>query len=150
MKLLRINEHPIWTKEEFAKRIWEFIMSNGDGYVNTEDIPEWQRIIDNKERYYALINELDILAVGAVHMSHAMIEKICVRRDRRGRGLGKILLSLLASIIFSSGKMTAYATVRKENILGMKLFESLGFRRVSEDIGHFYYRLEFNEVKNSI
>jgi [ribosomal protein S18]-alanine N-acetyltransferase len=67
-------------------------------------------------------------AAARIHVPEMDIVNLAVRPDRRGRGLGRLLLSSLLGEAASTGVETAFLEVRAGNVEALKLYRSAGFR----------------------
>jgi len=63
-----------------------------------------------------------------IHIPEMDILNLAVRPDRRGRGLGRLLLSSLLHEAASTGVKTVFLEVRAGNEEALKLYRSAGFQ----------------------
>ena len=68
------------------------------------------------------------------------IRNLCVKKERRNQGIGKIIVSQILERIFSP---VAIAVVEVNNVPSLKIFQRLGFQKVdvffNEDTGNQLY-----------
>lgn len=63
-----------------------------------------------------------------IHIPEMDIVNLAVRPDRRGLGLGRLLLSSLLDVAASTGVQTVFLEVRAGNEEALKLYRRAGFR----------------------
>ena len=62
-------------------------------------------------------------------VDEAHITTVAVRRDFRGRGLGKVLMLAMMDLARDLGARMVTLEVRKSNAIAIKMYEELGFRQ---------------------
>lgn len=72
-----------------------------------------------------------------IHIPEMDIVNLAVRPDRRGRGLGSLLLSSLLGEVASTGVQTVFLEVRAGNEEALKLYRRAGFQETQRR-GDFY------------
>ena len=60
------------------------------------------------------------------------IISVCVLKNMRGRGYGKMLLSHIVSFAKSKGKNRVLLEVNKNNASAIRLYEKFGFKKIAE------------------
>jgi ribosomal-protein-alanine N-acetyltransferase len=94
--------------------------------------------------YLCRVAELDaqVVAYGIVAMGagEAHILNLCVRKDLRGRGVGRQMLMLLLKRARQAGVTDTFLEVRPSNRLAISLYQSVGFVQVGHRKG--YYQAE--------
>lgn len=76
----------------------------------------------------------DLVAVAGTHVvapdeSVCAIGNVYVRHDRRGRGLGAAVTSAVAADAVADGLRTVVLNVSQGNLVALRMYERLGFRR---------------------
>jgi ribosomal-protein-alanine N-acetyltransferase len=82
-----------------------------------------------------VISGYGVMSFGA---GEAHILNLCVHRELRDQGLGKMLLRQLLTAARNAGMFDAFLEVRPSNLGAIKLYESLGFVRIG--IRKAYYQ----------
>lgn len=67
------------------------------------------------------------------------LNSIAVSSSMHGKGIGTLLLRQSLELLPSSKPV--FAEVRKHNAVSVKMFERVGFKKISEDDQNIYYRL---------
>jgi ribosomal protein S18 acetylase RimI-like enzyme len=62
---------------------------------------------------------------------YALLEDIVIKRDRRGRGVGRTLVRWLFSKLRAAGKASVFLESGGRNVAAHRFFKRQGFRRVS-------------------
>lgn len=75
-----------------------------------------------------------IMSIGA---GEAHILNVCIREDRRCRGLGRKLLVYLLDRARAAGMHEAFLEVRPTNTVAGRLYRSLGFEQVGVRRGYY-------------
>jgi ribosomal-protein-alanine N-acetyltransferase len=70
-------------------------------------------------------------------LEESHVTKITVAEPWRGRGYGRVLLNFLLETSFARGAETIRLEVREGNLPALRLYESLGFRRVGLRRGYY-------------
>jgi [ribosomal protein S18]-alanine N-acetyltransferase len=91
--------------------------------------------------YLCRVAELDgaVVAYGivAIGAGEAHILNLCVRRDLRGRGVGRQMLMLLLERARQAGVTDVFLEVRPSNRLAISLYQSVGFVQVGIRKGYY-------------
>jgi len=128
---------------EVARFLEEFYRKYSDGFIN---VPTWEEIKDEPARYYVLYDdskttlEEAVIGVGAVRIANGYIKRVVIRKDMRGRGLGKLLLTHLISVAANRNDHVTLH-VRKNNTVMRHIVEKLGFQIKEEDENSYLYEL---------
>ena len=138
-----------------AKRIWEIRNEPQARSVaaNPEIIPLSQHVDWFKNKYfenkgnYCFVAEADHNVIGYCRFDlddDQYINSIAVDSSMHGKGVGTLLLhqsieQLQASPVLTG--RTIHAEIRKHNIASIKMFERVGFKKISEDDKNVYYQL---------
>ena len=87
-------------------------------------------------------NNLNIIArinndaIGYISLSFVLDEsellKIVVKKNYRGKGIGKLLLNEAIQYLKERSIKTIFLEVRKSNCVAIGLYENMGFKKISE------------------
>jgi len=132
LEIKRIYEFDDKTKEEVASEIFDLYLQHGEGLVSMKDFDSSAKILENPERYYCLVKDGEIIGVGAIYMRRGKIMRICIKREYRNRGYGKLLLAFLVSLALAVND-TAYMYVKKRNEVMLRLAKKFNFTIESYD-----------------
>jgi ribosomal protein S18 acetylase RimI-like enzyme len=82
--------------------------------------------------FYGVLEDEALVAVAGTHLvsrdeGAAAIGNVYTRRDRRGRGLGRAVMSAVLRDL--AGVETVGLNVRADNVAAIRVYESLGFER---------------------
>ena len=92
---------------------------------------------DPDVRPYVLREDGVLLAYGEIWVDHDEQEvelgRIIVRPERRGQGVGRLLVSLLRDQAAPSGYRSAFVRVAPENAAALDCYQAAGFAPVSAD-----------------
>jgi len=89
----------------------------------------------SQAKSYCLIKNADIIAFGQIltkEKGHLHFARIIVDPFKREMGYGRILCNALLQIAMKIGYHTISLNVYRNNTSALKLYESLGFREISE------------------
>ncbi len=89
---------------------------------------------DNRvARYFVAADAGEVVAYGGMHviLDEAHVTNVAVRADRRGRGVGRLLMQALMRCASSLGAGYLTLEVRRSNAAAISLYRSLGFFQVS-------------------
>ena len=91
--------------------------------------------------YFCRVTELRGVICGYAVMSfgadEAHILNICIHRELRDQGAGRMLLHQLLNAARTAGMHDAYLEVRPSNYSAIRLYESLGFVRIGVRKGYY-------------
>lgn len=150
MGTVDIKVRPAQTND--AQRIWEIRNEPASLAVaaSQETIPLAQHIAWFNSQYFT--NKGSICFVAEVAQSvvgycrfdldlnkNHYINSIAVASSMHGKGIGTLLLK--ESIVQFKSSIPIHAEVRKFNTASIKMFERVGFKKVSEDNQNIYYQL---------
>lgn len=92
------------------------------------------------DRAILLVEKEQIIAYGILRLlgTEGELESIAVRKEYRGRGYGRLLLSEFLRLAKHAGTEKLFLEVREGNQAGIQLYESAGFRTFSRRKA--YYR----------
>ncbi|RLG72212.1 MAG: hypothetical protein DRO23_10775 [Thermoprotei archaeon] len=132
LSLRRIFEIPDMPREEVARKVSRILAEHGDNMLGT--IPTPEEVIKNPERYYILydMETGDFVGVGAIRIRTGEIMKVVIKREYRGKGLGRFLLGMIIEEGIRNGVELFTVFVRKDNEAMRKLVESMGFEEICE------------------
>lgn len=122
---LAAHANPASVSEEQITALYEAWGRNGDmGVVAADGEGQplgaaWHRLFPDKDYFWQAEDETMPEVVMAV------------RRDIRGRGVGKVLLGALVGRSAAAGVKELCLTVEKRNKAALRLYESFGFQVVS-------------------
>ncbi|MFC1532396.1 arsinothricin resistance N-acetyltransferase ArsN1 family B [Thermodesulfobacteriota bacterium] len=116
----------------------------GESSVSFEIVPPSQedmmrRIVESVEEYPWLVCERDKLILGYVHANRhreraayrwSVDVAAYIHEDYRGRGLGKVLYSVLLDTLRLQGFFIAYAGITLPNTGSIGLHKSVGFQKI--------------------
>ncbi len=99
-------------------------------------IPE---VEDENAHYVVGVRGDEVICYGGFHkiLDEAHITNIAVKKDERGRGIGKLLMSELLSRAKMLGVKSVTLEVRSDNIPALNMYESFGF--TVEGVRRKYY-----------
>ncbi|GAB5045624.1 GNAT family N-acetyltransferase [Thermodesulfovibrio sp. TK110] len=86
--------------------------------------------LPNKIKCFGFYNNNNLIGVAGLYKiawHTTEIRSICVKHNERGKGVGKIIIRMLLNIIDTP---LVSATVVKENVASLKVFEFNGFNTV--------------------
>ena len=89
---------------------------------------------ENKVARYLVIEEAgEVIAFAGAHIiwDQTHVTNIAVRKDFRGRGLGRLITHALMQYAANLGAEYLTLEVRESNTTAQKLYKSLGFEKVS-------------------
>ena len=101
---------------------------------------DFQNLIDSDNSIYLVILADDRVAGAAVYTFNGFdgyINNVVIDVDRRGQGLGKVLMKELLAVGRKNGVPEFTLEVRVSNTPAIKLYESLGFK--SEGVRKNFY-----------
>lgn len=132
-----------------AQRIWEIRNEPAALAVaaSQDIIPLAQHVAWFNNKYLAgkgsicFVAEVDQNVVGYsrfdLHKDH-YVNSIAIASSMHGKGIGTLLLK--QSIEQLKSPIPIHAEVRKFNIASIKMFERVGFKKISEDEQNIYYQ----------
>lgn len=134
-----------------AREIWEIRNEPASLAVaaNPETIPLAQHIAWFNGKYFAdegsvcFVAKVDQNVVGYCRFDlnpdkNQYLNSIAVASSMHGKGIGTLLLR--QSIEQLNSSVPIHAEVKKFNTASIKMFERVGFRKVSEDEKNIYYK----------
>lgn len=133
-----------------AQKIWEIRNEPASLAVaaNPEAIPLAQHIAWFNDKYFTnkvhvcFIAEADQNVVGYSRFdlnNNHYVNSVAVASSMHGKGIGTLLLR--QSIEQLRPLIPIHAEIRKFNIASIKMFERVGFKKISEDDKNIYYQL---------
>lgn len=145
---MKINVRPAQAGD--AQRIWEIRNEPAALAVtaNQDIIPLLQHVAWFNHKYFTDKDNLCFVAEadqGVVGYSRFDLDKnqyinsIAIASSMHGKGIGTLLLK--QSIEQLKPSIPIHAEIRKFNIASIKMFERVGFKKISEDDKNIYYRL---------
>lgn len=134
-----------------AQKIWEIRNEPASLAVaaNPETIPLAQHIAWFNGKYFAgessvcFVAEVDQNVIGYCRFDsnpdkNQYLNSIAIASAMHGKGIGTLLLQQSIEQLKSS--VPIHAEVRKFNIASIKMFERVGFKKISEDDKNIYYQ----------
>lgn len=136
-----------------AQRIWEIRNEPQSRAIaaSPDIIPLPQHINWFNNKYFGqnsnvcFVGELDDNIVGYCRFdldNNQYTVSIAVTSSMHGKGIGTLLLR--QSIEQLNSTIPLYAEIRKNNISSIKMFEKIGFKKISEDDKNLYFQLPSN------
>jgi len=108
-------------------------------------------------QYYLLIHEGQnvgyLAVVPSPDTSSAQLSKIYVRKQYRGRGLGKVAIVFVEDLCRQMGLRTLWLTVNKRNLRPIAFYEHVGFVNLGgtvQDIGGGFVMDDYKMQKNIV
>lgn len=94
----------------------------------------WQELAHPTRTYLVALDGDDVVGYAGTFAvpPDADIQTVAVRADRQGRGIARRLLAALLEDVERRGATHTLLEVRAENASALRLYESLGFARISE------------------
>lgn len=141
-----------------ARGIWEIRNEPASLAVaaNPEVIPLAQHINWFDSKYFAnkdnvcFVAELEGKIIGYsrfdLNGSH-YLNSIAVVSAIHGKGIGTLLLK--ESVRQLKSPIPIHAKIRRHNSVSIKMFERVGFKKISEDQENFYYQLKQKDHERS-
>lgn len=134
-----------------VQRIWEIRNETASLAVaaNPEAIPLAQHIAWFNNKYFAnkgsvcFVAEIDKKVVGYCRFdldNGKFLNSIAIASSMHGKGIGTLLLK--QSIDQLTSPIPIHAEVRKFNAASVKIFERVGFKKISEDNKNIYYQFK--------
>jgi len=133
---------------DVAREIYEIYKKHGNGFISFKGLEREEDIINNPERYYCLVKNGEIIGVGAIMIEEGKIMRVCIKREYRGKGYGKILLAFLIGLALSKNDR-AYMYVRKKNKVMLRLLRKFGFTIVEHNRRVYCCWLRREELEKS-
>jgi len=111
-------------------------------YGNAASLSIFQEAIENRQS--SCIRESDGLKAWAVHRHDGSIGNVYTLEKERGRGLArKVVADLTAKVMKTQ---VPFCHIEPENEASIKLFESLGWKKIDEDLVHW---IRVDQVRNT-
>ena len=114
-----------------------------------------RQIREDRYAYYLVVEEGERVGYFALvpYVEHASMQlsKIYLKRERRGRGLGRAVLSFIEDRCAELGLSELWLTVNKDNCDSIAFYERLGFvldRPLHTDIGDGFVMDDHRMVKS--
>ena len=121
-------------REEYFDQLYELISGAFYPMRKANDLKPYQFVWSEVERrefaehaqdFFLLFEDGEIIASGYAH--HGEIDQVAVREDRRGRGLGRAVLSHAVNRSLQEKALQIFLWVLDWNRPAWSLYESLGF-----------------------
>ncbi len=103
--------------------------------------------VEDANAYYVVgVEAEEVVCYGGFHkvLDEAQMANIAVKEKYRGKGLGKMLVKKLLELAKSIGVKSVTLEVRADNAVGIRLYESFGFR--TEGVRRKYYENEHDAL----
>ncbi len=137
---------------ELAKIIWHecFVDIITEGQIDYM-VEKYQSLkamtdqIENQNYYYLAVREngelIGYIGVKPEDDEKFFLSKLYLRKDKRGRGIARLMLNRVFEEAEKHGKESVYLTVNKHNDHAIEVYKAVGFKITDEavtDIGNGY------------
>lgn len=141
LSLFKPNLRDLETITELSIKIFE------DDYEDSRSIIENCLNSETREQFLATLDDktIGLVSVNHLDVEEASIFGLGILPEFRGKGYGKVLLSLILENLWSQGMTQITLEVDSENDRALRLYQAMGFRI---ELAYDYYRKKVADFAN--